>query len=210
MIRMESRTTWLIALAWLAAGIPGGAEDLAAGKFLVARRNLPDPNFIRTVVLLAQYEEKGALGLILNRVTEVPVSRVLAEFKGADKRSDFVFNGGPVARGGVLALLRSGSKPEDARHIFADVYLVTTKTLLQKALTDGADAGHLRVYLGYAGWTTGQLQQELKMGTWHVMRADAAVVFDADPGSVWDRMIERAQVRFALLSEPGAAGGGRR
>ena len=150
------------------------------------------------MVLLARYEDKGALGLIVNRVTDAPVSRVLAEFKGADKRSDFVFNGGPVARGGVLALLRSGARPEDARHIFADVYLVTTKTLLQKSLAEGADAGHLRAYLGYAGWTTGQLQQELKMGTWHVMRADAAVVFDADPGSVWNRMIERAQVRFAF------------
>ncbi len=195
---MVSRMIWLIALAWLVTGTPVRAEDLGPGKFLVARRNLPDPNFVQTVILLAQYEEKGALGLVINRVTEFPVSRVLADFKGAAKRSDFVYSGGPVARTGVLSLLRSSSSPGDARHIFADVYLVSSKALLEKSLAAGAESERLRIYLGYAGWTAGQLQQELKLGTWHVMRADPAVVFDSDPASVWNRMIERAQIRLAF------------
>jgi putative transcriptional regulator len=98
---------------------------LGPGKLLVASRDLRDPNFAETVVLLVHYDDDGVIGLVLNRRTKIPISRALEEVKGAKDRSDPIFLGGPVGRSGILALLRSRGKVEGAEHVFGDVYLVT-------------------------------------------------------------------------------------
>jgi putative transcriptional regulator len=180
----------------LAAQAGGRLNGLAAGRLLVASRNLPDPNFAETAVLLVHYDEKGAMGLVINRPTGIPLSRLLRELKEAKGRPDEVYAGGPVGRTGVLALLRSSTKPEEARHVFADVYLISTKTLLEKALAAGTNPHALRVYLGYAGWTAGQLEREVELGTWHILRGEAGLVFDPDPGSVWTRLIRRTNLQI--------------
>ena len=78
----------------LLLAVSAHAEDLAAGKFLVAHRDLPDPNFAQTVVLLLHYDEEGAMGLIVNRQTKLPMSRALKPLKDAQSRSDPVFAAG--------------------------------------------------------------------------------------------------------------------
>jgi putative AlgH/UPF0301 family transcriptional regulator len=175
------------------------AEKLAPGAFLVASRDLGDPNFARAVVLLVHYDdENGAMGLIINRKTDVPLSRVFAELKGAKGRADPIYVGGPVETGSVLALLKSASKPKDAEPVFGDVYLVSSKALLEKTLAAGIEASQFHAYLGYAGWGREQLEHEVKLGAWHVLAADAGNVFHADPDSVWERLIRRTEVRIAL------------
>ncbi len=191
------RNTWLaVGMATLA---PLLAAQVAPGKFLIAHRSLLDPNFTRTVVLLVRYGEDGAMGLILNRPTKVPLSRALDGLKDAKSRSDPVYLGGPVEVGGVVALLRSRDKLTDARHVFADIYLLSTKTSLERALAAGADSGGLRAYLGYAGWGAGQLDHEIELGSWLVWRGDPATVFDPDPETMWSRLIQKTEARIALL-----------
>ena len=141
---------------------------------------------------------KGAMGLIINWESTVPIARALREFQEAKGRKDRVFVGGPVQRSGVQALLRSKTKPDDARHVFEDVYLISTMELLRKTLADTEHPDSLRVYIGYSGWGAGQLDNELSLGTWHVTDGDAGTVFDPEPQSVWQRMIERSQLRFAF------------
>jgi putative transcriptional regulator len=176
----------------------GQAEKLAPGIFLVASRDLGDPNFARAVVLLLHYDdENGALGLIINRQTDVPLSRVFAELKEAKGRADPIYVGGPVETGSVLALLKSASKPKDAEPVFGDVYLISSKTLLAKTLADGVEASQFHAYLGYAGWGREQLEHEVGLGAWHVLPADAGNVFHSDPDSVWQRLIRRTEVRIA-------------
>jgi len=172
-------------------------KDLAAGKLLVAPRELLDPSFARTVVLLVRYDEEGAMGLIINRRTDVALSRVLQEWKEAKGRSDPVFVGGPVNRAAVLGLLRSSAKPPEATPVFADVYLVSSKALLEKTLAAGADSQSFRVYLGYAGWAAGQLEYEVGLNSWHAFKADPGAVFDADPDSMWQRLIRRTELQIA-------------
>src|SRR5438445_6293946 len=138
-------------------------EDLAPGKLLVAPREALDPHFAETVVLLIEYSQEGAMGLIVNRETKVPLSRALQELKGTKGRSDPAYSGGPVETSAVLALIRSRAKPQDARRVLADVYLISTKALLEKTLAAGTDSSELRVYLGYAGWGPGQLQKEMEL-----------------------------------------------
>src|SRR5258707_4319653 len=87
-------------------------DDLAIGRLLVASRDLGDPNFAKTVILLVHYsEEQGAVGLVLNRRTDVPMSRVFQDLKEAKGRTDPVYVGGPVELNSVLALLKTSAKP---------------------------------------------------------------------------------------------------
>ena len=91
-------------------------EDLAVGKILVAPRDAPDPVFFgESVIFLVRYSEAGAVGLMLNRRTTVPISRALREVQGAAGHSDPVFAGGPVERNTVLSLVRAPMKPEGGR-----------------------------------------------------------------------------------------------
>jgi putative transcriptional regulator len=176
----------------------GEADKLAPGRFLVASRDLGDPNFAQSVILLVQYsDEQGAMGLIINRRTEVPLSRVLQELKEAKSRTDPVYVGGPVELESVLALLRSSSKPGDAKSVFGDVYLMSSKELLQKTLASSVDANAFHVYLGYAGWSHGQLEHEVELGAWHIMPAISDEVFHSDPESVWPRLIRRTETQIA-------------
>jgi putative transcriptional regulator len=177
--------------------------------FLVASRNLPDPNFSETVVLLAVFGDEGAMGLVVNRRSDVPLGRLLSGMKGATDRSDLAHVGGRVAPTGVVALVRSRSPVTDGRHIFGDVHLLTTRPPLEAMLAAGAKPNAFRVYLGYAGWSPSQLETEVALGSWHVFPADVDVVFDPDPETTWLRQIRRTESRMAraidavsLLSSP--------
>ena len=190
---------WSAALLFLAL-IPAKGQDdeLAPGRFLVAARELGDPSFAQAVILLIEYDAgHGAMGLIVNRRTDMPVSKLLADLKEALGRTDPIYIGGPVELTNVLALLKSSSKPGDAKPVFGDVYLMNTKELLQEALATGADSASFHVFVGYAGWGQGQLEHEVELGAWHVMSADAGVVFHSNPDSVWLRLIRRTEQQIA-------------
>ncbi len=178
------------------------AKDLGAGKLLVASRDLADPNFVQTVVLLVHYDAKGVVGLILNRRTDVPLSRVFEELKAAKNRSDPVYLGGPVETPAVFGLVRSPAKLDGAEHIFGEVYLISTKTLFEKAISVPPDPGVFHVYLGYAGWTNDQLRKEVELGAWYIFQADARTVFNADPDSLWQQMIRKTELKLALVRSP--------
>ena len=109
-------------------------HDLGIGKLLIAKRDAPDSTFAETVILVVRYTHGGTVGLMLNRRTEVPISRALEPLKGASGRSDPVYAGGPVELPNVLALLRSNAMPEGAEHVTGKVYLVPTGALLEKTL----------------------------------------------------------------------------
>lgn len=199
----------LIGSSLLASGLegaamqlrPGAVRDLAPGKLLVAQRDLVDPNFRESVILLADYNDKGAMGLIINRQTETPLARVLPDLKEGKGSSAPVFFGGPVEAPGVLALLRSDAPQADMRHVLADVYLITSRTLLDQTIAKGTGPERFRVYVGYAGWGPGQLENETVRGSWQVFSGDAGLIFDPTPGSLWRRQISRAEALSASREE---------
>ncbi len=106
------------------------------------------------------------------------------------------FIGGPVSQDTVLALSRAAC--DACPLVGRDVYLVNTPDALKERLAAGADARGLRVYVGYAGWGGGQLEAETRQGAWRVLEADARVVFDPDPESLWRRLIKRTEAVLAL------------
>jgi putative transcriptional regulator len=189
------------AALWQAGGAAQSVrtEDLAAGKLLVASRDLLDPNFVQTVVLLVRYsdDEDSVVGLIINRRTQIPLSRVFPELKEAKGQSDPIYRGGPVERTAALALLRAPTKPEGAEHVFANVSMISSRPLLDKTIAARMDPSMFRVYLGYAGWTARQLQGEVELGAWHIFPGNAAAVFDTDPETLWSRLIRKTEERIA-------------
>jgi putative transcriptional regulator len=200
----------LVGVLFFLALLPlfGQSDDLAAGRFLVASRELGDPNFAQTVILLIHYRaDQGSVGLVVNRRSEVPLSRVFHDLKEAKSRTDPVYVGGPVEVTTVLALLKASSKPEDAAGVFSDVYLIANKDRLQATMASGADATVFHTYLGYAGWGPGQLEHEVELGAWHIQAANAGDVFHSDPDSVWPRLIRRTETqiarRAAFICTPG-------
>ena len=175
-------------------------EDLGVGKLLVANRDLGDPNFDQTVVLLVQQDAHGMAGLILNRRTNVPLSRVLKNLKAAKDRSDPVYMGGPVDTTSMFALLMSPTKVKGAERVFGGVYLISAKDLFEQTLSSRPNPAVFHVYLGYAGWTNEQLRREIELGAWFIFPGNARTVFNSDPDSLWPQMIRKTELKLASQS----------
>lgn len=177
-----------------------GAARLAPGVILVADKDLQDPNFAKTVVVIADYSDEGTLGLVINRRTDVSLSEVLDKWKEASGVKDPIFVGGPVGRTGMFALIRSKTLPQGAKHVLDDIHLVIDRAALAPHLSDGP--ARVRVYAGYTGWGPDQLESEIADGGWHVMRADPKTVFDEDPDTLWVRLSHLADMQVASLQAP--------
>ena len=174
------------------------------GMFLLAAPRLADPRFARTVVLLLEYDETGALGLVVNRPTRLPLRDALAvPLPGSG--GHVVFAGGPVEHRRLIALLRSPDAVEDARHVFGDVHASGSIDTLRRMLERDASAADVHTYLGYAGWSPGQLDAELARGDWIVTPADAASIFDTPPADVWHDLMRRNAGRWVRFGPAGSA-----
>lgn len=176
------------------------ADSVTTGQLLVADENLQDPNFAKAVVLIVNSDpDEGTVGIIVNRRSDVPLSKVFPRIKSAS--ADPVYMGGPVEIGSGQALLRNDSGSE-ARHIVDDVYASGSQELIEESVAAKASPAKFRLYLGYAGWAPGQLESEIAAGAWVVRSANANVVFDANPDSLWTRLIREAHMRIAGLGRP--------
>ncbi|HEY1624019.1 MAG TPA: YqgE/AlgH family protein [Streptosporangiaceae bacterium] len=180
-------------------------EPVRSGRLLIATPMLADPNFRRTVVLVVEHEtEQGTLGVVLNRPTEVPVSQVLESWNDLATGPSVVFSGGPVAQTSALALaLISGADepvgwhPLDGGPSMAKLGLVDLDAppgLIAPVIT------RMRVYAGYAGWGTGQLQGEIDEGAWYVVRAEPGDPFAPDPGRLWSAVLRRQGGELAYVA----------
>ena len=195
---------WLRALPTQGESLPAlilpiqfrDTKNLGAGKLLVASRGLGDPNFAKTVILLVHYDDQGVVGLVLNRRTDVPLSRVL-DLEAAKDRSDPVYLGGPVGPSAAFALFQASAKMERAENIFGRVYLIADKALFEQTILARPDPSVFHVYLGYAGWTQDQLRTEVQLGAWFVFPPDVATVFNSDPDSLWLQMIQKTEFEMA-------------
>lgn len=166
------------------------------GKLLVAAPSLVDPNFARSVVLICEHNEDGALGLVLNRRTELRVGAAVPELGGLIDPDERLWAGGPVQQSSIVVLAEL-EEPGDALMVSEDVGLVL----------DGADmaeleesAGRVRAFLGYAGWGGGQLEAELGTEDWIVAPGEPDDAFTAQPSTLWSVALERMGGEYALLA----------
>jgi putative transcriptional regulator len=202
----QARCSGILVLALLAfcpAFEARAQETLEPGSFLVASRELRDPNFRETVVLIVEHNRRGgALGLIVNRPSEVTLSQLLPELEAA-RGEDHVYRGGPVDPMQVTLLMRSSEPESDgahpAQHVFEDVYFSSSRGLLQWLATDPEPTERFRVFAGHSGWAPGQLEMEIEAGGWHVLKGDAAAIFEEPSDMIWPRLILKGTAEWARL-----------
>ncbi len=174
--------------------------EVAVGSLLVATPALVDPNFADTVVLLLDVNDEGCLGVVLNRPSPVLVAEVLADWRDIVAEPEVLFRGGPVNPEGALAVGRladSADVPVGFRSVFGDLGVVDLDTPLE--LVDGSLAG-LRIFAGYAGWGSGQVQREIATGHWYVVPAVDSDVFRLDSTDLWRDVLRRQPGEIAWLS----------
>ncbi len=173
-----------------------GVVESLRGKLLIAGPGLLDPNFRRTVVLVGAHDAEGALGVVLNRPTDLAVEEVappLAELAGSGAR---IYVGGPV-RPTELVLLAELSEPAAP-----DVPVLGGIGFVTGEVDPGiaSSVRRARVFAGYAGWGAGQLEAELAQASWIVEPALPEDVFDRDPEGLWSAALRRKGGRYVLLS----------
>lgn len=166
------------------------------GQLLIAGPGLLDPNFWRTVVLVGEHTEEGALGVVLNRASDTPVLDAVPELAELAEGMGAVHVGGPVQPSAIV-VVADFAEPEHAASLVLD------SVGFLPSETDPESLGELhraRVFVGYAGWGPGQLDDELEEGSWIVEPAQPGDVFTAEPEALWSEVLRRKGGPFGVLA----------
>lgn len=167
------------------------------GQLLVAGPALLDPNFHRTVVLVCEHDQDGAMGLVLNRPSPIPADQAIPELGAALSGDERLWVGGPVQTTSVVVLADFAGADVEAVRVHEDVGLVLPDADLDEV---GASVARARAFLGYAGWGPGQLDGELERDDWIVADFAADDAFTEDPDGLWSRVLGRKGGQYALLA----------
>jgi putative transcriptional regulator len=180
-----------------------GACTPLANQLLVALPALADPGFSRSVTLLCQHDEQGALGVMINRPSEYTLGEVFSQM-GIDGGNDAlraqrVLAGGPVhpERGFVL---HDGRAWDSSLEIADDLFLTTSRDVLE-AMASGEGPRSAAIALGCAGWGAGQLEHELTENSWLTVPADREVLFSLPLEARWQAAASRIGVDFARMAD---------
>ena len=166
------------------------------GQLLIAGPSLVDPNFWRTVVLVGEHSDEGALGVVLNRPSETSVGEAVPELADLADEMGSVHVGGPVQSSAVV-VLADFENPEEAGSLVVDTIGFLSTEVDPESL---GEVRRARVYVGYAGWGPGQLDGELEEGSWIVEPALAEDVFTSDPDGLWSNVLRRKGGPFSVLA----------
>lgn len=192
-----------VAALLLSLALPAAAQgvDAMSSILLVAKKDMRDPFFRDSVVLVTHRLGPNPVGIIINRPTEVPVASAVP---AASKRpkAERVFFGGPVAADELTAVFRSDDVPKGAVEVLAGVYVTMRRAEMETLLARDPPVKDLRFYAGYAGWARGQLEAEVARGDWHLVRANASDVFEKKPDLLWRELERRASSKGTALAIP--------
>jgi putative transcriptional regulator len=172
-------------------------SESARGRLLVATPDLREPSFSRTVVLMLEHSDEGALGVVLNRPLDLAVSEVLPDWADVVSAPSCLFVGGPVSPTSVIGLGRGIGDGEGFQPLFDGL---ATLDLELDPLETAPGLDGLRVFVGYAGWSPGQLDDELTAGGWLVLDLLPDDPFSADPSTLWRMVLRRQGGRIAMLA----------
>ena len=167
-----------------------------SGQLLIAGSSLEDPNFRRAVVLIGHHDDDGAVGVVLNRESEVEVAVAVPPLAGLVEPGDRLFIGGPVSSQSAV-VVADFEHPEQAEVVAFDSIGFLPEE------TDADALGGLRrarVFAGYAGWGAGQLEAELDEGSWITEPALSTDVFTEDPDALWGFVLRRKGPEYRLMS----------
>ena len=170
--------------------------DSLRGQLLIASPQLVDPNFARTVVLITEHNDEGAMGVVLNRPSDATVSDAAPELERLVEPNEDVFVGGPVQPSSVI-VLAEWEQPDDGVPVFGRVGFVAAGSDPDEL---AATVKRARLFAGFAGWSPGQLEGELERDDWILEPAVTSDVFYPDPDELWSDVLERKGGEYALVA----------
>ncbi|MEM7196499.1 MAG: YqgE/AlgH family protein [Pseudomonadota bacterium] len=175
------------------------------GQLLISMPLLDDPNFHQTVTLICKHDDDGAMGLVLNRESEFQLQDVFSELSMSVRNLRWtqrpVLVGGPVSPELGLVLHCGGEQNiwESTMEVAEDLYLTSSRDILQ-AMASGNGPKSAQMCLGYAGWSSGQLEAEIQQNAWFSAPPNTSVIFDDDADSKWQRAAALLGIDIASMS----------
>jgi putative transcriptional regulator len=185
-----------------------GSSDTAPepqSQLIVASRGLPDPFFKKSVVLMLPFKEGPLLvGLIINKPSKVKVRDLFPNSPELQKLDTMAYFGGPVDAEVAVrsAIFRSKTPPSKATLVFGDVYVSFDPDTIIALAQNPQQASTLRIFVGRAQWDPEQFEGEVALGAWHSLRGGADSIFTTLPEMLWQRLIEQAEPKSLVRSDP--------
>lgn len=171
-------------------------ESPLKGKVLIASPKLQDPNFARSVVLIVQHDENGAMGLIINRALETTVAEAWTQVSSVPyPNNDPLFQGGPC-EGPLIVLHKDANKGQ--MEVYDGIFLSSDADAVKSLVDDVADP--LKFFVGYAGWSAMQLESELAEGAWQVAEINSNLILST-PGELWEELQKRIKAIGKSMSQ---------
>lgn len=175
-----------------------------ANQFLIAMPSLDESYFGRTIIYLCEHDDDGAMGLVINKPTELSIAKVLSELNLVDEEDEqlngqHVMSGGPVQTDRGFILHNDNKQWSSSLKLDEQITVTTSKDILAKLNTEQGPQKFIMT-LGYAGWSPGQLEQELADNTWLTLEADPELLFNTPVDKCWDKALEKLGVSIDQLS----------
>lgn len=185
-------------------------EELVSGylqqQLLIAMPSMEDPNFSRSVTLLCQHNEEGAIGITINRQSDFTLGELLFQLsipcKNEDISSIMVLEGGPVSPDHGFVLHTTFEGFDSSVKINDDIMVTTSRDILSAIASDSGPSQFI-VALGYAGWGNGQLEFEMRQNAWLSVPADKAILFESELQNRWEKAIGKLGINLDDLHEVG-------
>ena len=172
------------------------------GSFLIAANHLKDPNFYRSVVLMLDHNDQGAMGLVINRPSAMTIGKALSQQGVSNVNDSPVFVGGPVEPTSLFILHNCIALGKTDQEVAPGLFLASSEDSFEEVVRNGKKPDisvKFRLISGYAGWGEGQLESELARGDWHTLPADGTLVLEEDIYGMWEVCTRRLHRANRLL-----------
>lgn len=175
-----------------------------ANQFLIAMPSLDESYFGRTIIYLCEHDDEGAMGLVINKPTELSIAKVLSELNLVDEEEEHlteqqVMSGGPVQTDRGFILHNDDKQWSSSLKLDEQITVTTSKDILAQLHTEQGPQKFIMT-LGYAGWSAGQLEQELADNSWLTLEADPELLFNTPTEQCWDKALEKLGISVDQLS----------
>lgn len=168
------------------------------GKLLISEPFLNDPNFKRTIILLSEHSEEGSIGFVLNKPTAFRIHEVIEDFPEFDS---LIFYGGPVRLNTLQFIYKGENLIEGSIEILPGLFWGGSFDILKELIKNNeVQPDNFRFFLGYSGWTDGQIENELEMNSWIVSDTGIDNIFNNEPDRLWRHLLKSMGKKFAILA----------
>ena len=174
-------------------------QQITKGKVLIAEPFMQDPNFKRGVILLCEHEKDGSIGFILNKSLDMDVSELIADFPAFDAQ---VYYGGPVQKDTIHYIHNVGDLLEDSNQVCPGVYWGGDFEKLKFLITSQMiEPENIRFFVGYTGWSEGQLEDEMVLGSWMLGDMHSNYLFKNNPSTLWKKALQHKGNTYSVIAQ---------